>query len=370
MRVLFIHNSLPEYRFEFWRQLKKRVNMDILVTHSGLERKIYGLVDKNSGFCETYWNIHSWRIIISELDNYDIVILPPTDSLLDFLICLYVLILCKIKKTRTILWSETWIRKQQLLSPVKALKIIVGTIMKIIIGNGVDRLIVPGKKAFDYLTGLPIYKVTHKTYVAVDSSTSPIPAEQHDIRKRYEIPVSARLILFMGRMIGVKGLDVLIEAANEIVTKHDAYLIVGGDGPERDYCESLVSKSAKNRIIFIGKISPSVRRSYYEQSDVFVIPSRLSHGCIDIWALTVNEALECGTPVISTTDVGASYDLIDEENGRIAVANDCNALKIALEEVLFERKLYLRREHIANKYMNNYSINNMVEGFLAVFNSF
>ena len=369
MNVLFIHNAFAEYRFEFWRQLKERINVDLLITHKGLEQKLYGLVDKSSSLDEKYWNPRYLLTLPKLVRNYDIVVLPPTDSLKDFLIGLYVQFWCKIRGVKTILWSETWFRRRQLLHPLKAVKILTALVMKVIIGTGTDKFIVPGTKAYQYFTRLPIWNVRKKTFIAVDSSTSPKPSENVDVRLKYGVPASSRIVLFLGRMVGFKGLDVLVEAAGKLVMEKDVFLIVGGDGPESEYCQSLIPCEAKERIKFIGKVSPSLRRSFYEQADVFVIPSRLRDGCIDIWALTVNEALECGTPVIATTDVGASYDLINERNGRVVPSNDVGALYLALKDVLFESKLYLKRDIITEVYMKNYSINNMVDGFMKAFNN-
>lgn len=369
MNVLFIHNAFAEYRFEFWRQLKNRINVDLLITHKGLEHKLYGLVDKHSSLGEKYWNLQCLLTLPSLVRSYDIVVLPPTDSIKDFFICLYAQFWCKIRGIKTVLWSETWFRRRQLLHPLKAVKILTAAAMKVIVGNGTDRFVVPGTKSYQYFTSLPIWNVRKKTFIAVDSSTSPKPSEELDIHLKYGVPASSRIILFLGRMLGFKGLDVLVEAAGKLLMEKDVFLIVGGDGPESEYCQSLIPCEAKERIKFIGKVSPSLRRSFYEQADVFVIPSRLRDGCIDIWALTVNEALECGTPVIATTDVGASYDLINERNGRVVPSNDVGALYLALKDVLFESKLYLKRDIITEVYMKNYSINNMVDGFMKAFNN-
>ena len=40
IRVLFAHNSIPEYRIEFWRQLGNKVDLSIMITQNGLEEKI------------------------------------------------------------------------------------------------------------------------------------------------------------------------------------------------------------------------------------------------------------------------------------------------------------------------------------------
>lgn len=43
MKVLFIHNALPEYRIIFFQKLSELVDLEILVTDKELASKIYGL---------------------------------------------------------------------------------------------------------------------------------------------------------------------------------------------------------------------------------------------------------------------------------------------------------------------------------------
>lgn len=39
-RILFIHNSVPEYRIEFWKLLEKKVELYLLITSKNLEKNI------------------------------------------------------------------------------------------------------------------------------------------------------------------------------------------------------------------------------------------------------------------------------------------------------------------------------------------
>lgn len=43
MRVLFIHNTIPEYRVAFFRELSKLVELDVVVTEQRLAYEVYGL---------------------------------------------------------------------------------------------------------------------------------------------------------------------------------------------------------------------------------------------------------------------------------------------------------------------------------------
>ena len=49
MKVLFVHNSVPEYRIKFWKILKKKCDLDLLITGRDLDKKIYNLERDVSG---------------------------------------------------------------------------------------------------------------------------------------------------------------------------------------------------------------------------------------------------------------------------------------------------------------------------------
>ena len=118
-------------------------------------------------------------------------------------------------------------------------------------------------------------------------------------------------------MIRRKGLHILIDAIKELNMEHDdIYLIAGGK--ETDYlndCLQFAKLNGVNNVIYVGMINPMDRKSFYLDSDVFVLPSFFEDGSVEAWGLTINEALECNTPVVSTTAVGAAYDMLDGHNG-------------------------------------------------------
>lgn len=107
-KLLFVHNSLPEYRISFWRELQKYINLEILVTNQNLERKIYGLNLETSGLQVHYLN----KVCISKIEefikNVNAVILPSTDRLREWYISILLRILCKKYNISYYYWNEKW----------------------------------------------------------------------------------------------------------------------------------------------------------------------------------------------------------------------------------------------------------------------
>jgi glycosyltransferase involved in cell wall biosynthesis len=134
------------------------------------------------------------------------------------------------------------------------------------------------------------------------------------------------LLLYVGRLVEVKRVDVLIEALRQLSTKRsDIGLVIVGDGPERERLEKLAQ--GMPHVYFAGFQDQSDLPKYYGVADLFVLPSEC-----EPWGLVVNEAMASGLPVIATRKVGAAHDLIIEgENGYLIPENDPVALASALD---------------------------------------
>ena len=147
------------------------------------------------------------------------------------------------------------------------------------------------------------------------------------IRSRKEwLPEGTRLILYVGRLVGVKGLDLLLDAFARW-NKPGYRLVLVGEGRERD---ALVKQAAtlgiEDRILFAGFSSGAELYAWYEMADFFVLPSRY-----EPFGAVVNEALVYGCPVVASRYIGA-LDFIDGENGFLFDPLDGDDFVRALED--------------------------------------
>lgn len=133
------------------------------------------------------------------------------------------------------------------------------------------------------------------------------------------------LILFVGRLIAQKGVDVLIDALSRLPSGR---LCIVGDGVMRKGLEAQAKKmGVAARVAFLGKRSdvPSLMKS----SDCLVLPSR--------WeglGLVIPEAFAVGLPVV-TTDFPAALAMITSgENGIVVPKDDPERLAQAIEQML------------------------------------
>ena len=123
-------------------------------------------------------------------------------------------------------------------------------------------------------------------------------------------------IIFAGRLIKEKNVDVLIKAIN-LVGKEipDVKCMIIGDGPERKKLEKLANElEMDNNIKFTGFLEDyDDMISYMKSSKVFVLPStREGFGIVAL------EANACGLPVVTVNHRrNAACDFINNENGFI-----------------------------------------------------
>jgi glycosyltransferase involved in cell wall biosynthesis len=151
----------------------------------------------------------------------------------------------------------------------------------------------------------------------------------HYAKKRYSF-------LFLSRILSWKGLDILINAFHLLRQKrNDISLLIAGDGPAKSYCFNLTESLNVSDVEFIGSIIPDRTKDIYKHADVFVLPSRELDGYHEDWGLVVNEAMSMKLPVITTTAVGASYDMIiNGHNGFIVKESSVEELYHAMNNIL------------------------------------
>lgn len=173
--------------------------------------------------------------------------------------------------------------------------------------------------------------------------------------------------LFVGRPAPEKGLPVLIDAwrAAELQPP-DAVLVLVGAGAGLDSIATSGQLRLKDAgIVGLDAVGPAELRDMYAAADVLVLPSIPTHTFREPWGLVVNEAMNCGLPVIASDAVGAVAGRLvrDGSNGLVVPAGDSDALAAAIRRLASDPALRARLGQAAAEDVRAYSHDAWAQGF-------
>ena len=159
------------------------------------------------------------------------------------------------------------------------------------------------------------------------------------------VPGGGQTILFVGRLVKIKGLEVLLHAA----MGEDWRLLIAGDGPGRQHLQDL-AEVLKVDACFVGQVDSSERERLLTLANVVVIPSiEARDGRTEGTPVACLEALAAGRPVIASRVGGLPEIITDGENGLLVEPGDPNALRETLKLVLRDRSLQQRLKSTARQ---------------------
>ena len=152
-------------------------------------------------------------------------------------------------------------------------------------------------------------------------------------RASLSTPEDAFVISGVGRFVGRKGFDTLVEAAAAVP---GAWLWLVGDGDKRAELETMVAeRGLAERTRFIGWVDEPMH--YVAASDVFVMPSRhepLGNVVLESW--------HAGIPTVSTRSEGPSWFVADGEDALMCDIGDAAGMAAAIARIRDDRALAAR----------------------------
>jgi D-inositol-3-phosphate glycosyltransferase len=177
------------------------------------------------------------------------------------------------------------------------------------------------------------------------------PHDPETARAELDLP-SGPLVLFVGRIDPVKGIDTLFAGFKELLDRRDwageepTLVFIGGTVDKSDNQPAFGSElqmlqqqarelGIEERILFRGSQPRELLPLYYSAVDVCTVPSRY-----ESFGLVAVEAMACGTPIVASRVGGLQFTVRDEQSGLLVPHSDPSALASGLERVLTDRKLY------------------------------
>lgn len=151
--------------------------------------------------------------------------------------------------------------------------------------------------------------------------------EKGDIRKRYDIPRNAKIMLYAGRITKEKNLDFLISCAISIIRKRDdTYCFFIGDGDQRARLEKLAAdEGLAGKIIFPGEKTRDELYRFYNDADIFIFSSKS-----ETQGLVILEAMSFSLPVVAVDAPAISEQVKNGINGYIVKEKEISFVEKAL----------------------------------------
>ncbi len=159
----------------------------------------------------------------------------------------------------------------------------------------------------------------------------PLPASASNLREKMGISPSEAVILYVGRLIGLKGVKFLLHAASRIRKSFPIKVVIVGEGEERNALANLSRDLGMERkVVFAGFIPHSEIPPYLRLARFAVFPSLAD----EAFGISICEAMACGLPVIGTRVGGIPELIVDGQTGFLTEPRDEAALAEKMENLL------------------------------------
>jgi len=187
------------------------------------------------------------------------------------------------------------------------------------------------------------------------------PHSPEDAKLRLGVKPCDRMLLFVGRIEPLKGIDTLLRAmallAHECPTwaRNLCVAIIGGDPDtsENEEMERLKTIRAElgitDLVTFLGARDQDKLHHYYSAAEMVIMPSHY-----ESFGMVALEAMACGTPVIASEVGGLAHLVRDEETGLHIPNGDPAALAGAIARLVEDHDLRERLGRQAHLYAKQY----------------
>lgn len=362
MRVLFITNCPSPYRVRFFNELSKYCELTVVFEMEAARNRdsewkssedfLFNAVfmkslfmKEESAFCsEVTKYIDKYKRDVIVVGGYS----TPTG--------MYSILYMKAKRIPFILNCDGGL--------IKADTFIKKSIKRFFIGSAKIWLST-GKTSDEYLCyyGANRQKILQYPFTSIkeDEVLNVSELQKKEMREKLGIKQD-KVVLYVGRFIPLKRIDVLVNACKEL--QDVAVVLVGGDDLETVCGEDI--RGEKSNIYVVGFKSAEELKEYYQAADIFVLPTSG-----DVWGLVINEAMAMGLPVITTEKCVAGIELVEQgKNGYIVSVGNSDEMKEKIEILLNDLKL---RENIKKNNIvkiGQYTIEKMAIRHIEIFKEY
>jgi glycosyltransferase involved in cell wall biosynthesis len=172
-------------------------------------------------------------------------------------------------------------------------------------------------------------------YNAVDINLSAIPGNPEWLRQKFDLPQDAIICTAVGRLVPVKGYDVLVSAMQRVASQAPQLfcLIVGEGEAKEDLAAQIRQTGLEGRVRLLGYYDRENAMAILKSSDIFVMPSRYEGTPIALL-----EAAALARPILAS-DTGGIPELVQHgEHAFLVPPGDPTALAQGLLKLALDRE--------------------------------
>jgi glycosyltransferase involved in cell wall biosynthesis len=154
----------------------------------------------------------------------------------------------------------------------------------------------------------------------IDLNCYDLPFPKGKVRSRFQIPHTAILSLFVGRLHRKKRVERIIQAFSRMVGQFPEHhlMIVG---PDEDGVGALARKLVQEmglseKIHFVGYVAPEALPDFYKDSDLQIMVSLCEN-----FGMVVVEGMACSLPILVSKEVGISDEIVQSRAGIVVDAD-------------------------------------------------
>lgn len=198
-------------------------------------------------------------------------------------------------------------------------------------------------------------KVIYNALPAIEPKTS------INIRDNWSIRDDDTLLGCVARLIPSKGIDILLDAFDQIGHARLKLLIVG-EGPDRTRIEKILKDKGLTDKVFLAGHVDSIAE-YYKAFDIFVSPS-LSEGM----GIAVLEAMQQGLAIVAARTGGIPELIVHDQNGLLVEPASSSELALSIKDLIENRDKAIRLGNNARLIaLRDFSVEKMIYQTLEVF---
>lgn len=155
------------------------------------------------------------------------------------------------------------------------------------------------------------------------------PSSDVSTKEKFRLPQDARFIVSVGRLVGWKGLQVIIAALAGL--PKDVHYLVAGEGPEQQQLATQAHElGLDDRVHFVGRVAHADLPRLLNLATLFAQPSIGE----EAFGISLVEAMACGLPVLASDNGGMKEIVVSGETGELLPAGNAAAWQRSLTALL------------------------------------